>query len=161
MKIGQVLGVAGIGGNRRIISHSAYAFDLNGAWATNVSACGKIFQKNKDGELSIAKGSDMYGSGFIAQKDALPATMPNAKLFHEKVAGPITHLVAQCAAENVAFSTFQFSYRAKDDNKIVRIFPGIEELNVELRPLQVLTIRAPRSIASTPAICAGIGAGYI
>ncbi|HEX3163744.1 MAG TPA: hypothetical protein VHQ92_14300 [Pseudolabrys sp.] len=130
MKIGQVLGAAGLAASVSLISHSAYAFDLNGAWATDVAACGKIFQKDKDGGLSIAKGSDMYGSGFIARKDAIVGNNATCKIVSQKVAGPVTHLVAQCASENVAFSTFQFSYRVKDDSDIVRIFPGIEELNV-------------------------------
>lgn len=130
MKIGQVLGAAGLAASVSLISHGAYAFDFNGAWATDAAACGKIFQKNKDGGLSIAPGSDMYGSGFIARKDTIVGNNAACKIVSQKVAGPVTHLVAQCAAENVAFSTFQFSYRVKDDNNIVRIFPGIEELNV-------------------------------
>jgi hypothetical protein len=130
MKTGRVLGVAGLAALAALISHNAYAFDLNGAWATNVNDCAKIFQKNKDGSLSIAQGSDMYGSGFIARKDAIVGNNATCKIVSQKVAGPVTHLVAQCAAENVAFSMFQFSYRVNDDNSIVRIFPGIEELNV-------------------------------
>ncbi len=130
MKIGQVVGVVGLAASVTLISHGAYAFDLNGAWATNVSSCGQIFQKNKDGELSIAAGADMHGSGFIARKDSIVGNNATCKIVSQKVAGPVRHLVAQCAAENVAFSTFQFSYRVKDDNSIVRIFPGIEELNV-------------------------------
>jgi hypothetical protein len=130
MKTGRVLGVAGLAALAALISHNAYALDLNGAWATNVNDCAKIFQKNKDGSLSIAQGSDMYGSGFIARKDAIVGNNATCKIVSQKVAGPVTHLVAQCAAENVAFSMFQFSYRVNDDNSIVRIFPGIEELNV-------------------------------
>lgn len=129
MKIGQVLGVAGLAASVSLISHSAYAFDLNGAWATDVAACEKIFQKNSDGSLAIGKGSDMYGSGFIARKDAIVGNNATCKILSQKTAGDVTHLVAQCAAENVAFSTFQFSYRIKDDNNIVRIYPGVEELN--------------------------------
>ena len=131
MKIGQVLRVAGLAASIAVVSQGAYAFDLDGAWATDAGACGKIFQKNKDGGLSIAAGSDMFGSGFIARKDAIVGNNASCKIISRKVAGPITHLVAQCAAENVAFSTFQFSYRADGDNKIVRIFPGVEELNVD------------------------------
>jgi hypothetical protein len=130
MKIRQVLGVVALAACIAVINQGAFAFDLNGAWATNASACGKIFKKNKDGGLSIAKGADMYGNGFIARKDAIVGNNATCKIVSQKVAGPVTHLVAQCAAENVAFSTFQFSYRVDDDSKIVRIFPGIEELNV-------------------------------
>lgn len=129
MKAGQVLGMAGLAACIALASHSSYAFDFNGAWATDVAKCGQIFQKNKDGELSIAKGSDMFGSGFIARKDAIVGNNATCKILSQKPDGPVTHLVAQCASENVAFSTFQFSYRIKDDNNIVRIYPGVEELN--------------------------------
>lgn len=112
-----------------MINHAAYAFDFNGAWATDVAACGKIFQKSKDGGLLIAQGADMFGNGFIARKDAIVGNNATCKILSQKVDGPVTHLVAQCAAENVAFSTFQFSYRIKDDNNITRIYPGVEELN--------------------------------
>jgi hypothetical protein len=130
MTTGQGLRAMGVAVGIAMINHSAFAFDLNGAWATDVAACGKIFQKNKDGGLSIAQGSDMFGSGFIAREDAIVGNNATCKVISRKIAGPITHLVAQCAAENVAFSTFQFSYRTDGDDKIVRIFPGIEELNV-------------------------------
>ena len=112
MKAGQVLGMAGLAACIALASHSSYAFDFNGAWATDVAKC-----------------SDMFGSGFIARKDAIVGNNATCKILSQKPDGPVTHLVAQCASENVAFSTFQFSYRIKDDNNIVRIYPGVEELN--------------------------------
>ena len=89
MKIGQVLGIVGLAASVALIGQGAYAFDLNGAWATDVGACGKIFQKNKDGGLSIAQGSDMYGSGFIARNDAIVGNNATCKIVSQKVAGPI------------------------------------------------------------------------
>ena len=130
MKIGQAFGIAGLAACIAMISHSAFAFDLSGAWATNGAACGKIFQKGNDGALSIAKDADLYGNGFIARNDAIVGNNATCKIVSQKVAGPVSHLVAQCAAENVAFSSFQFSYRVNDENSITRIFPGVEELNV-------------------------------
>ena len=130
MKPGQFLRVAGLVAGMSVIAHGAYAFDLNGAWSTDAGACGKIFQKDKDGNLSIAQGADMYGNGFIVRKDAVVGNNATCKILSHKVAGPVSHLVAQCASENVAFSTFQFSYRVNDDNSITRIYPGVEELNV-------------------------------
>ncbi len=130
MKTLRVMAISGLAACAALTGHSAYAFDFNGAWATDVAACGKIFQKDKDGGLAIAPGSDMYGSGFIARNDSIVGNNASCKIMSRKVAGSLTHLVAQCAAENVAFSTFQFSYRVNDDNSITRIFPGVEELNV-------------------------------
>ena len=40
MKIGRVLRVAGFAAAFALISQNAYAFDLNGAWATDAGACG-------------------------------------------------------------------------------------------------------------------------
>jgi len=130
MKVGQALRIAGLATAVIFLSQSSYAFDMDGAWATDVSACGKIFQKDNNNELSIKAGSDMYGSGFIVRKNSIVGNNATCAIKSRKEAGPVTHLVAECAAENVAFSTFQFSYRVNDDNNIVRIFPGIEELNV-------------------------------
>jgi hypothetical protein len=130
MKVRQVLGGVALAASFAMIGEDAYAFDFNGAWATNAGDCAKIFQKDKDGALSIAEGSDMYGSGFIVRNNAIVGNNATCKIVSQKVAGPITHMIAQCAAENVALSTFQFSYRVNDDNNIVRIYPGVEELNV-------------------------------
>jgi len=129
MTAGQVLKAACLAACMVFVSHNANAFDFNGAWATNGSACGKIFEKNAAGQLSLAKDADMYGAGFIARNDAIVGNNATCKILSRKVDGAISHVVAQCAAENVAFSTFQFSYRIKDDNNIVRIYPGVEELN--------------------------------
>lgn len=130
MKVKRFFGVAGLVTSLALISQSVYAFDLNGAWATNVSTCDKVFQKSNDGVLSLAQGADMYGNGFIVRNNAIVGNNATCKIVSQKVAGPITHMIAQCAAENVAFSTFQFSYQVKDDDNIVRIYPGVEELNV-------------------------------
>lgn len=130
MKIAQILRTAGLATSAMVLSHASYAFDLDGVWATNVSACAKIFQKDEGNEISIAKGADMYGSGFIVRNNSIVGNNATCMIKSRKEAGPVTHLVAECAAENIAFSTFQFSYRVNDDNNIVRVFPGIEELNV-------------------------------
>jgi hypothetical protein len=47
-----------------------------------------------------------------------------------KDTGAIHNIVASCAPGNVALSTFQFSYRVKNENSIIRIYPGIEALDV-------------------------------
>ena len=129
MKTGRIFGMAGLVAALALVSHNAEAFDLTGAWATDASVCGKVFQKNDD-SLAIAKDADMYGNGFIARKDSIVGNNATCKIVSQKADGAITHMVAQCAAENIAFSTFQFSYKVKDDNNIVRIFPGVEELNI-------------------------------
>lgn len=72
----------------------------------------------------------MYGEAIIVRNDSIVGSNVACKIKSTKDDGALHHLVAVCAADNVALSTFQFSYRIKDDNNIVRIFPGVEELNV-------------------------------
>ena len=130
MKIPHVLRIAGLAAAVTLISHPSYAFDLSGGWTTDVSACAKIFKKNKQNELSITGGSGIYGDAFIVRKNSISSPAGTCTIKTRKDVGPVHHIVAICAPGNVALSTFQFSYQVKDNNNIVRIFPGIEELNV-------------------------------
>jgi hypothetical protein len=130
MKIPRVLEIAGLAVSIIFLNHPSYAFDLSGAWTTNVSACAKIFGSDKKNEFSIREGSGMYGDAFIVRKDSIVGAAGTCTIKSRKDAGSVHHLVARCAAGNVALSTFQFSYRVKDNNNIIRIFPGLEELNV-------------------------------
>lgn len=130
MKMAKTPKIVGLAAAITLWSFTSYAFDLSGAWTNQVSACGKIFEKNKKGGFSIISGSGIYGDAFIVTGNSIIGNAGKCKIKTRKVDGPITHLVATCAAGNVALSTFQFSYRVKDDNTIVRIFPGVEELDV-------------------------------
>ena len=129
MKALKILGIAALTAAVTVVSHASYAFDLSGAWTDDVSACSKIFEKDKQGELSIRSGSGIYGDAFIVKRNSIVGNSGTCTIKARKTVGPVTHLVATCAAGNVALSTFQFSYRVKGKNTIVRIFPGIEELD--------------------------------
>ena len=126
----KTLKIAGLAIAITFLSHASYAFELSGAWTDTASACGKIFKKNEQGGLSIISGSGIYGDAFIVAGNSIIGNAGRCTINTRKVDGPITHLVATCAAGNVALSTFQFSYRVKDENTIVRIFPGLAELDV-------------------------------
>jgi hypothetical protein len=133
MTLPNTLWIAGIAAALTLLNNPSYAFDLDGAWTDNVSACGKIFEKNKQDELSIVSGSGIYGDAFVINGNAIANSSATCTIKARKVVGPVTHLVATCAAGNVALSTFQFSCRIKDENTNVRIFPGLEELDQTYR----------------------------
>ena len=127
-KVLTILGLAAI--SLALSNHASYAFDLSGAWTNNPTACGKIFEKKMGNKLSIKGGSGIYGDAFIVSGDSISGNNGTCTIKTRKTVGPITHLVVTCAAGNVALSTFQFSYQVRDENTIVRIFPGLKELDV-------------------------------
>jgi len=113
-----------------LVSHAAWAFDLNGAWATNVSVCDKIFGKTAQGGLYIKGDADNYGSGFIVQQNSIVGKIAKCTIKTRKTEGQVTHLIGTCSTD-VALQTVQFSFRVSDDNHIIRIYPGVEELNTK------------------------------
>lgn len=130
MIVSRALGIAGLTFAIALLSNSSsYAFDLDGAWTTDVSACGKIFEKDKEGRASIISGSSIYGGAFIVRGNSIFSANVTCTIKTRKDAGAVHHIVAVCAPGNVALSTFQLSYRVKDNNSIVRIYPGVEELD--------------------------------
>ena len=52
-----------------VFSFSANAFDLDGAWTTDDSNCGKVFVK-KNNKISMTRNADVFGGGFIIDGDS-------------------------------------------------------------------------------------------
>lgn len=76
----------------------AEAFDLNGAWAGDASMCKKIFVKKKS-SVSIARNSDLYGSGFIVEGDKIRGEMAVCAIKSRKEDVGTLNLVAVCSAD--------------------------------------------------------------
>src|SRR3954452_10484777 len=73
---------------------TASAADMNGAWASDVKACDKIFQKKKS---AFARGTDTNGSGFILDGNNIRGRIANCKIKTRKQDGDLVHIVAACA----------------------------------------------------------------
>jgi hypothetical protein len=104
----------------------AEAMDLTGAWATDASACKKIFSGSV-GNLSFTEDADVYGSGFIYEKNRLRGKIAICTIVAQKEDGDVLHLVSTCSTD-VALDTVQFSLRIDNANQITRFFPGVPEL---------------------------------
>jgi hypothetical protein len=109
-------------------SVSSQAFELSGAWATDKSACDKVFTK-KGNTISFKETSDIVGSGFIVDGKQLRGKGVRCEIKSKKVEGDVTHLIAACAS-NILLSSIQYSYKAVDENRIARLFPGMEGLEI-------------------------------
>jgi len=108
---------------------AAHAADLTGAWASDASACNKMFT-NKDGKIAIAEDSDLYGSGFIIEQNRIRGKIVTCNIKARKEDGAVTHLVANCSTD-IAVETVQFSFKIDDNNKITRFYPGVPEMAVQ------------------------------
>jgi hypothetical protein len=110
------------------LGSSAKAVELDGIWATALSACGQVFIR-KDGATSFQQDSDQYGGGFILEGDKMRGQMQTCTISRRKVEGNVIHMVAKCA-DDIMASNVQFSAKIVDDNTIARIFPGMPEFTL-------------------------------
>jgi hypothetical protein len=107
----------------------AEAMDMTGAWATDATACKKMFS-GPAGNLSFTEDADVYGSGFIYEKNRLRGKIATCAIVAQKEDGDILHLISTCSTD-VALETVQLSLRIDNANQITRFFPGVPELKTE------------------------------
>jgi hypothetical protein len=112
-----------------VCAASAQAFDLTGLWATAGDACPKIFT-TKGGKSSFQKDSDLFGGGFIVEGKRIRGRMATCNIRSTKEAGDTIHLMTACATD-IMLQNVQFSVKVVDDNRITRIFPGIDGMELD------------------------------
>jgi hypothetical protein len=106
----------------------ADALDLNGAWATSDDQCTKVFAR-QGGKLGFTEMSDVYGGGFIIDGDQIVGKFARCRIKTRKDNGPNVNLIAACATD-IMLSSVQFSLKELDANSLVRMFPGIEDMEI-------------------------------
>ena len=102
--------------------------DIQGIWASDARLCSKIFVKRGNGFV-MAKNADLYGSGFIIDGRKIRGKVASCNIKTIKEDGPLVHMIAGCATD-VMFSDAQLSLRVVDHNKVVRIFPGVSDMEM-------------------------------
>ena len=112
-----------------LFSSEAFAFDLSGAWTSDRELCDHVFSK-KGAAVTFAELSDLYGSGFIVNGDAITGKMAKCSIKARKRDGDTTTLVASCAT-SIMTGNYEFSYKVVDDNTLVRLFPDIKNMTVQ------------------------------
>jgi hypothetical protein len=110
-------------------SGMAIAFDLNGAWASDADNCAKVFVR-KGGQVSFADMSDVYGGGFIVEGDQITGKFARCRIKAKKDDGATVNLVAACASD-IMLQSVQFSLREVDANSVIRMFPGMEGMEIK------------------------------
>jgi hypothetical protein len=116
-------------GESLAISGSAIAFDLNGPWASDADNCAKVFVR-KGAQVSFADMSDVYGGGFIIEGDQITGKFARCRIRAKKDDGKTINLVAACASD-IMLQNVQFSLREVDANTVIRMFPGMEGMEIK------------------------------
>ncbi len=106
----------------------AGAYDLTGAWANTADACSKIFVK-KGAVISFKEKSDIYGSGFIIDGNQIRGRFARCRITSQKESGDVINMLAACSTD-IMLSNVQFSVKIVDGDMIVRLFPGMEGLEI-------------------------------
>ena len=108
---------------------SAFAFDLDGAWASDAENCAKVFVR-KGAQVAFTEMSDVYGGGFIIDGDHITGKFARCRIKARKNEGTNINLLAACASD-IMLQNVQFSLREVDANSIMRLFPGISGMEIK------------------------------
>jgi hypothetical protein len=107
---------------------AVHAADVSGVWASDARNCDKIFVKKGNG-VFLSDDADIYGSGFVIEGRKIRGKAANCDIKTMKEDGPIVHMLATCATD-IMFSNVQLSVKVVDQNRIVRLFPGMEDIQM-------------------------------
>jgi hypothetical protein len=105
-----------------------HAADLTGAWVTDLQACAKVFN-GAGGNAKFRPDSDMFGSGFVIDGKRVRGRTVSCTITKTQENNGITNMLASCATE-IMLQNVQFSVKVEEENKITRIFPGIDGMNL-------------------------------
>jgi len=106
----------------------ARAFDLTGAWATSADECKNVFVR-KGNDITFAPMSEIHGGGFVAEPNRLVGRTARCTIQNRKDDGQTLNMIANCASD-IMYSTIQFSVKVLDDNRIQRLFPGMDDMQI-------------------------------
>jgi hypothetical protein len=107
---------------------AAEPIDLEGSWATAVENCAKVFVRKGD-QTVLSEDSDLYGGGFTVDGNRITGKMARCSITSRKNDGNTVHLLASCATD-IMLSRYQFSLIVRDQDRITRIFPGMDEIQI-------------------------------
>jgi hypothetical protein len=111
-----------------VMGGCADALDLNGAWASDADNCAKVFVR-KGTQLGFTDMSDVFGGGFIVDGDRIIGKFASCRIKARKDSGPNVNLIAACATD-MMLSSVQFSLKELDANSLLRLFPGMEDMEI-------------------------------
>ncbi|MDN4982046.1 hypothetical protein QY049_02250 [Bradyrhizobium sp. WYCCWR 13022] len=111
-----------------VTSSKVQALDLNGPWATDANNCPKVFER-KGGQIGFTDMSEVFGGGFIVDGDQIIGKFARCRIKARKDSGPNINLIAACATD-IMLSSVQLSLKELEADSLVRLFPGMEDMEI-------------------------------
>jgi hypothetical protein len=102
------------------------AFELGGPGRqapTNATRCSPVTAE------SFTDLSDVYGGGFIVDGDQIIGKFARCKIKARKDGRQTVNLIAACATD-IMLSSVQLSAKALDADTIIRLFPGMDDIEI-------------------------------
>ena len=78
----------------------------------------------------LLKARSINGVGFIVEGDQIIGKFGRCRIKAKKDEGATINLVAACASD-IMLSSVQFSLREVDVNSVIRMFPGMEGMEIK------------------------------
>ena len=97
--------------------------------AARTNAANVFVRKGRAKQIEFTALSDQHGGGFIVEADRLRGKFARCKIKTRKEDGQTVNIIAGCATD-IMLSNVQFSLKMLEPNKISRMFPGIEDMEI-------------------------------
>ena len=105
-----------------LLSFSASAFEVSGAWSTSLENCDKVFE-TKNNRVLFTHNSDVFGGGFIAEGNKIKGPAMACRITNRKEEGGVLQLIASCSTDIAVLGAQQISAKIDNDNQLTRIYP--------------------------------------
>jgi hypothetical protein len=86
-------------------------------------------RKGRSNQVTFSNFSGLYGAGFIAESNRLRGKFDKCTIKSRKDDGQNVNLLVGCAS-GIMVSNVQFFLKIVDDNRITRMFPGIDGMEI-------------------------------
>jgi len=111
------------------LPQDAGAIELTGAWASEADLCGQVFTKQGN-RVAFTELSELYGSGFIIEGDAIRGKSAKCTIKSRKETGQDIEISAACAT-SIMNENLKLTIKVIDDNNINRIFPDMSGMSIK------------------------------
>lgn len=95
---------------------SSQAADMDGAWASDATACNNVFIK-KNNKVTFTPDSELYGGGLIIEGNRVAGSFQKCNIKSLKSDGDTVHLIASCST-GVMVSDLQIVIKREGNNQI-------------------------------------------